>query len=277
MRRLLTALVAAFVLTSAPVATARAVPDTGAGADTPGTSASISPSTLRAGDTLRFRVTGFPAGEVVNVKIDDGRFCAEAGVHGACVVHQQRIGADGSVAGSLVLPADLRPGRHWLRFLASQEMTDAAGNYLGVKGFTLRGSSDFTVAAGSSNAAPESRPDDSPADAGSDEAATGQEHGSLTDEVVAAGRSLRLTLPDGVDLPDAPRDPAPEAEASETPGVVAQQPPSARADGEPAARPRASDASDTDPMRFPWLGTGVLVAAGAVAGLVLRRGLRARG
>lgn len=136
-------------LTWAPHASA--VPPGGASDDTPGTKASISASNLTAGDSIHFVVSGFPGGEVVYVKIDDGKFCAEQGVHGACVVHQQRIPDSGTVSGSFQIPADLQPGKHWLRFLASQEVQDDDGNVLGVKGFTCRGNADFTLTRRSSN------------------------------------------------------------------------------------------------------------------------------
>ena len=38
----------------------------GPGVDTPGTSATVSPTTPSPGGTLFFRVTGFPAGETIN-------------------------------------------------------------------------------------------------------------------------------------------------------------------------------------------------------------------
>lgn len=132
-------------------APATAVPSGGPSPDTPGTSATVSPRSLQAGGTVSYRITGFPGGEIVYIKIDDGRFCSQSGVHGACVVQQQRIPASGTVTGSLVLPSDLSTGRHWLRFLASKEMYAADGAYEGVKGFTLRGNSDFTVTAGSTS------------------------------------------------------------------------------------------------------------------------------
>ena len=143
------ALTAVLALSSPAVA----IPAGGASPDTAGTSASVSPATLAAGALIRFTVSGFPAGEVVYVKIDDGRFCAQQGVHGACVVHQQRIGGSGTVSGSFTLPADLQPGAHWLRFLASAELTGDDGSYLGVKGYTSRGNADFTVVGASSGTA----------------------------------------------------------------------------------------------------------------------------
>lgn len=117
-----------------------AIPGDGASADTPGTSASVTPATLTAGATLHFTVSGFPAGQTVNVKIDDGKLCTDSG-HGACVYHQQKIPSSGVVSGSFTLPTSLPAGPHWLRFLASAPAP--GGN--GTIGYTCRGDSDFTV------------------------------------------------------------------------------------------------------------------------------------
>ncbi len=259
--RLAAAVLVAAALVVGPVPTAGAIPDTGAGADTPGTAASVSPSTLRAGETIHFRVSGFPAGEVINVKIDDGNFCAQAGVHGACVVHQQRIAGNGTVSGSLVLPADLKPGKHWLRFLASQEMYGDDGGYLGVKGFTLRGNANFSVVAGRDSSSDPSSPG---AEEGSGDAA-GQDATGGSVDVTAAGRPLKLELPEGAPVPSAP-EPAP---APESPTPVAAADPRDEASEQRAA----DDASQP----FPWLGAGVLTAAAIGSGLLVRRRLRPRG
>ena len=40
--------------------------------DTPGTSSSVSPGSVEQCGSINFEVNGFPAGETVNVKIDDG-------------------------------------------------------------------------------------------------------------------------------------------------------------------------------------------------------------
>jgi hypothetical protein len=140
----LAAVVAALLLAGGPAA---AIPSGGASPDTPGTDATTTPKSLQPGQTLSYRVSGFPAGEIVYLKIDDGLFCSQSGVHGACVVAQQRIPASGTVTGSLVLPSDLEAGKHWLRFLASEEVYADDGAYEGTKGYTARGRSDFTVVA----------------------------------------------------------------------------------------------------------------------------------
>ncbi|WP_120004147.1 hypothetical protein [Nesterenkonia muleiensis] len=142
----LAALVLACLIATAP---AQSIPPDGAGPDTPGTSSTTSPTSgLRPGDTLNFRVSGFPGGETLYIKIDDGLNCSQAAVHGACVYHQQAIPASGTVSGSIVLPHDISPGQHWLRFLASEEMRDSGGSVIGTQGYTLRGQ-NFTVASGS--------------------------------------------------------------------------------------------------------------------------------
>jgi hypothetical protein len=134
---------------------AAALPPDGAGADTPGTSASVSPTSLAPGATISFTLSGFPGGETVYVKIDDGVGYGDTAIQGSGVVHQQAIPASGTVRGSFTVPAGITAGAHWLRFLASAELTDANGGYLGVEGYTHRGGTDFTVVlpAGSTGAA----------------------------------------------------------------------------------------------------------------------------
>jgi hypothetical protein len=151
MRRLFV-LVAALLVTG--IGAAEAVPSDGPSSDTTGTSATVSPRTLPAGSVITFTVRGFPAGQTVSVKIDDGALCADA-THGACVYLQQKIPASGTVSGSFTLPRGLGRGAHWLRFLAS----GPAPNGNGTVGYTCRGDSDFTVikAGARSSAAPSER------------------------------------------------------------------------------------------------------------------------
>ncbi|MFD4668794.1 hypothetical protein ACFWNN_03615 [Lentzea sp. NPDC058450] len=142
---------AATVLLASP---ALAVPPDGASPDTPGTTATVSPRSAAPGQRITFTLGGFPAGEIVSVKIDDGRYCEASAVHGACVVHKQKVTANGTVTGEIPLPADLPAGQHWLRFLASQPILDGQGNQQGVRGFTSRGQSDFTLATPQAPVAP---------------------------------------------------------------------------------------------------------------------------
>lgn len=121
---------------------AAALPPGGAGDSTEGTSSTVTGS-VEAGGTLSFSLSGFPAGETVSIKIDDGALDgSDNSVSGTGVVHQQKIGANGSVSGSFVLPSYVKPGTHWLRFLASQDIPESQGG--GTKGFTNR-SPQFTV------------------------------------------------------------------------------------------------------------------------------------
>ncbi|MDK8552117.1 hypothetical protein QP907_07300 [Corynebacterium pseudodiphtheriticum] len=131
----------AAVLSGAVVATAfpaAALPPGGASADTPGTSTSVSPRTVEQCGTLNWNVSGFPAGETVHIKIDDGDGTDQA-THGAGVVQTQRIGSGGTASGSLQIPCNMAPGGHWLRYLA----TGGENNL----GYTARAGSDFTVVA----------------------------------------------------------------------------------------------------------------------------------
>lgn len=143
-------LLAGLVLPAGLAAPAAALPPDGAGADTPGTSASVSPASLAPGATLSFTLSGFPAGETVYVKIDDGVGYGDTAVQGSGVIHQQAIPSSGTVSGSFTLPAGITAGAHWLRFLASAELYAADGSYLGVEGYTHRGGADFTVVVPSS-------------------------------------------------------------------------------------------------------------------------------
>ncbi|GAA3593591.1 hypothetical protein GCM10022198_16830 [Klugiella xanthotipulae] len=126
---------------------ARALPPDGPSPDTPGTWASVSPARVAPGEALTFSLGGFPAGETVYIKLDDGSpDVCRVSAHGACVIHTQVIPSSGVVSGSLVLPHDLPAGAHWLRFLASAAV-DPATPAAGTLGFTARGNSDFTVVA----------------------------------------------------------------------------------------------------------------------------------
>lgn len=127
---------------------AAALPPGGAHDSTEGTSSTVTGS-VEAGGTLSFSLSGFPAGETVSIKIDDGALDgSDNSVSGTGVVHQQKIGANGSVSGSFVLPSYVKPGTHWLRFLASQEIPESQGG--GTKGFSNR-SPQFTVTGSASD------------------------------------------------------------------------------------------------------------------------------
>ncbi|MDR1237025.1 MAG: hypothetical protein LBK28_02165, partial [Propionibacteriaceae bacterium] len=127
---------------------AAAIPPDGPGADTPGTSASVSPKTLKPCQTIRFKVSGYPGGETLYVKIDDGVGFGNTSVQGSGVWYAQAIPTSGKVSGSFALPCDITPGSHWLRFLAS-EYVDPKDPGKGVIGYTRRGGTNFKVVADS--------------------------------------------------------------------------------------------------------------------------------
>ncbi|MFC5171421.1 hypothetical protein [Streptomyces mutomycini] len=94
------------------------------------TSATITAgSQVAAGGKVSFRVTGFPAGRQLTVKLDDSEIIGQ---------WPNGIGADGSLSGTVTIPADATKGAHWLRFLAPNPST------------SLR--ADFTVTSGTSAA-----------------------------------------------------------------------------------------------------------------------------
>lgn len=136
---------AALALPGQPAA--EAIPPGGAGPNTPGTSSSVSPRSLPAGGVIRFTVRGFPKGETLYIKIDDGKACSNTS-HGACVYHSQKIPGSGVVNGSFRVPGNLKKGTHTLRFLASAYI-DPKNPNKGTKGYTNR-SPGFTITGGSS-------------------------------------------------------------------------------------------------------------------------------
>ncbi|MFW0154614.1 plasmid partitioning protein [Rothia sp. P6271] len=131
---------------------AYALPPGGASPNTPGTSSTVSPTTVRAGDTVSFTVSGFPAHEQVRVKVDDGAACPRDAAQGACVVHQQKSDGNGNVRGSFLLPRDLEEGEHTLRFLATEVIRNASGEQQGTKGYSNQ-SPVFTVVGVNENSA----------------------------------------------------------------------------------------------------------------------------
>lgn len=123
---------------------ALALPPGGASSNTPGTTSSISPTTVSPGDTLTFTVGGFPAGETVYVKIDDGVSQGyDTSQQGTGVVAQATIDSNGNASGSITIPTTLANGQHWLRFLASK-LIDPTGEKADSEGYTHK-SDYFTV------------------------------------------------------------------------------------------------------------------------------------
>ncbi|MBO1901564.1 hypothetical protein J4H92_06320 [Leucobacter weissii] len=156
------AVVAALLL---PGAVASAVPADGPGSDTSGTSSRVWPAEVRVGDRLNFEVAGYPANETLYIKIDDGAACSDTS-HGACVYATQKLDANGSASGSIVVPK-LGTGAHWLRMLATGDVFDKkTGEKLGYEGYTRRGGNDFTVVAGGSGSSTDSGPSSDSAPSG---------------------------------------------------------------------------------------------------------------
>lgn len=164
MTRSLCWIIAGLAVLIGSAAGAGAIPPGGASPDTAGTSASVSPATLSPGDRISFTVRGFPAGETLYIKIDDGKNCADT-TQGGCVFHQQAIPSSGVVSGAFDLPDSISVGKHWLRFLASEQIFNADGSFKGVKGYTRRGGGEFTIVA-ATNSQPGAQTQPSP-DAGS--------------------------------------------------------------------------------------------------------------
>ena len=149
---------------------AEALPPGGAGANTPGTWSRVSPRMIKAGGLLHFTLGGFPKGETVYVKIDDGALCSNTS-HGACVYHTQKVPNSGVVNGSFRLPAKLAKGTHTLRFLASAYV-DPANPGAGTKGFTNK-SPGFTVSGASAGSSATTKTTTTTVDGGSSSSSNG--------------------------------------------------------------------------------------------------------
>lgn len=252
--RLTAAAAAVAVVALVPIPPAAALPPGGADPDTPGTSAWVSPTVLAPCDTISFGVSGFPAGETLNVKIDDGQGYSDMTVQGSGVVAQAAIGSDGVASGYLMIPCDINPGAHWLRFLASEEIHEN-GVYKGVIGYTRRGGADFTVVTSGSGGSSSS------SGLGQVAPSAGTTVGEGSEQV--GGQGGVLVIAPGA---SATPTPTPTASPSVTPTVAAAA----------AVTPVAEAATaDTEPAGVPVVGIaggGVVLLAGvAAAALLLRR------
>ncbi len=273
---------------------AAALPPGGAEGSTEGTSSTVTGS-VEAGGTLSFTLSGFPAGETVSIKIDDGALDgSDNSVSGTGVVHQQKIGANGSVSGSFVLPSYVKPGTHWLRFLASQDIPESQGG--GTKGFTNR-SPQFTVTSLASDSGEQGGAGGA---AGSNEAAGSA--GSGAGGSVAGGNGAGAGAAGGGAGSAGAAGGAPGAGANSGVGAGSQAAPSAGASAKatsgtlkvtasPNAKKQAQPAATTvttivavgqsSKPAFPVLGVSVFAAAvliGAAAiGAVLLRNRRQAG
>ncbi|MET7649316.1 hypothetical protein ABZS83_38040, partial [Streptomyces sp. NPDC005426] len=92
----------------------------GSGSST-GASASITAgSRVAGGGRVSFRVTGFPAGQQLTVKLDDSEIIGQ---------WPNGIGADGSLSGTVTIPESAAKGAHWLRFLAPNPSTSLRADF----------------------------------------------------------------------------------------------------------------------------------------------------
>ena len=275
---------------------AAALPPGGAEGSTEGTSSTVTGS-VEAGGTLSFSLSGFPAGETVSIKIDDGALDgSDNSVSGTGVVHQQKIGANGSVSGSFVLPSYVKPGTHWLRFLASQDIPESQGG--GTKGFTNR-SPQFTVTGPASDSGEQGGAGGA---AGSNEAAGSGSAGSGAGGSVAGGNGTGAGAAGGGAGSAGAAGGAPGAGTNSGVGAGSQAAPSAGASAKatsgtlkvtasPNAKKKSQPAATTvttivavgqiSKPAFPVLGVSVFAAAvliGAAAiGAVLLRNRRQAG
>ncbi|MBM9469365.1 LPXTG cell wall anchor domain-containing protein [Nakamurella leprariae] len=173
------------------------LPPGGASNNTEGTTSSVSPGSVAVGGTLSFSVTGYPAGETAYVKIDDGQYTGDAVIQGADVVAAVPIGADGVASGSLTIPADLAPGEHWLRVLASTRPATGSG----VLGFT-HATDTFTVTAAaapttSSSVAPTTSSSVAPAPSQSSSSSSSRPSGSSSSAAPSASSVTTAPLSPG--------------------------------------------------------------------------------
>ncbi len=84
---------------------------------TVGTASTVSPSTVAAGGTLCFTLSGFPAGAQVEILLDDVETQVLANV---------AAGGDGTASGTVELPKLIGMGPHWLRFRSKPAATAPA-------------------------------------------------------------------------------------------------------------------------------------------------------
>ncbi|MEU9093856.1 hypothetical protein [Streptomyces sp. NPDC048428] len=112
---------------------------TGGSGGSAAASASITAgSQVAAGGKVSFRVTGFPAGEQLTVKLDDSEIIGQ---------WPDGIGADGTLSGTVTIPASATKGAHWLRFLAPNPSTSVRADFT-----VTTGTSADSSATGGTNA-----------------------------------------------------------------------------------------------------------------------------
>ncbi|MCX5400828.1 hypothetical protein [Streptomyces sp. NBC_00102] len=139
---------------------------------TSATSATITAgSSVAAGGKVSFRLTGFPAGQQITVKLDDSEIIGQ---------WPDGIAADGSFSGTVTVPATATKGAHWLRFLAPNPSTSMKA--------------DFTVTSGADGAAATDGTGGTSATAGTGSTAT---DGSATPIPAATGAPASATNASG--------------------------------------------------------------------------------
>ncbi|WP_062645874.1 hypothetical protein [Streptomyces maremycinicus] len=154
-----------------------------------GSSGSSSPSAsltagtrVAAGGKVSFRVTGFPAGQQLTVKLDDAEIIGQ---------WQGGIGSDGTFSGTVTVPSDTPAGAHWLRFLAPNPATSLKAS------FTVTSSSGSATASGTGqDGAAGASATPVPAASGGPASATnsaGAKAGITADQVQAGG-TLHFTV-----------------------------------------------------------------------------------
>lgn len=156
---------AGFILAASGVPQAMALPPGGAAtSNTPGTSSSVSPTELKACETIHWQVTGFAPNEQVNVKVDEGAASGgDASVQGQGVLSTAMADGSGTASNSFEVPCDLEVGPHSLRFLATEIINEDKGE---TKGYTNRSQDFYIVGDG-----------DSAADSGADSGSGGSDSG----------------------------------------------------------------------------------------------------
>ncbi|MFF7604112.1 hypothetical protein [Streptomyces parvulus] len=97
----------------------------GSGSSSGATATITANSRVAAGGKVSFRVTGFPAGERLTVKLDDAKILGQ---------WEGGIGADGSFSGSVTVPDDVTRGAHWLRFLSPNPPTSLRADFTVTEG-----------------------------------------------------------------------------------------------------------------------------------------------
>ena len=226
---------------------AQALPPQGASPNTPGTDSDVQPTSLEPCDTINFAVTGFPPGEVVYIKIDDGIGYGDITQQGSGVIHRQAADSSGAASGSLDLPCTIAAGSHWLRFLSSEALLNDDGVQKGSKGYSNR-SPDFTVTAATgtnANRAAEAQQEAEAASAGT--AADSQAVAQAVQQATRNTRQGRTTTTRTVSAQPAGSADGAQAGAQPAAEPAAQAEAQAGAQAGAQAKPAAAAAAQNSP------------------------------